>query len=137
MKKLLVAVLVLFSSCIALKAQYNSVGYDESSKRWNVNITDFIYTYESNEPTKITAFNLTIENKTMYSISAIDVEIVLEINGKIFFKKTCQVAISPSCAPGEIQNTRQWFFGGNGLLRSNFGKKFTWSAKVVQIYEPT
>lgn len=135
MKKIILAFLIFLFSASNIKAQYNSVGYDATSGEWNVGVHSFTYNSRKDEPTRVHCFQLSIENNTAYVLSAIDVEIILKNNGKTFFKKTCQITISPACDVGEVYDTNSWCFG-NPLSMSSFGKKFTWSAKVVAVYSP-
>ncbi|MBP7184893.1 MAG: hypothetical protein KBA06_05255 [Saprospiraceae bacterium] len=133
MKKISILLIVLLASTIRLSAQYNSVGHDEVNNRWNVDINELHYVWYESDPSEITSFYLSIENNTAYTIVAMDVEVTLKNNGKTFFKKLCRINISQPCNPSEVQDTSQWYFV-SPITRTNFGKKYSWSAIVKQVY---
>lgn len=135
MKKLLLIIILMLLFASSLIAQYNSVGYDAKRGQWNVLVHEYSYWHDSNNPSLIHSFNWEIENKTAYTIVAIDIEFSLYQKGKLFYKKLMYITISPGANPGEYVLTDKWRLATE-ISKSKFDKNTTWSATVKNVYVP-
>ena len=136
MKNFILLIIVFLFCVISGLAQFNSNGYNEKTGEWNVEVHSYRYWWDENNPSIIHSFSWDIENKTAYTITAIDIEFSLYHKGKLFYKKLMYVTISPEAYPGEYVSTDTWRMS-IPFKKSRFDKNTTWSATVKAIYGPS
>lgn len=128
-------ILSIVFPCSSLWSQYDEVGYDRIREQWNVQLTDFFYQWNTSTPESSTGFYFQIENNTIYTITAIDVELEFSDGGKTFFKKYCQINVN-HCNPGDVMNTEVWNLDPPILSKYFRSKKFRYTYKVKNTYSP-
>lgn len=119
----------------SLWSQYNEVGYSDYLGQWNVELTDFFWQHRSDNPTSANGFYFQIENKTIHTITAIDVELEFSNGGKIFFKKYCYIPVN-YCGPGDVMNTEVWSLDPPIMSKFFKSKNFRYTYKVKNVYSP-